>query len=266
MLGLRKVPILFRLVGLIRYLVDLLAFYALAAKTFFRAGTAGRRLGADQRNGQIAEAGLQALPLLSLIAIILGGIILGQAVDQLKRVGASQSIGNLLVVLVIRELGPLIPALLVLGRSGVSTTLTLFHMRMNGEINALESMGIDPMRYLVLPRLVGITTAVFGLTVFFNLLVIVGAYLFAGLTDLNVQAYTFFNRVADAVRWPDLVLLYVKANLFGLIISGICSYHGLVVRPKGQDPYGMARSGMMSAFLGIFLLDSVFVFFYFYIR
>ena len=65
---------------------------------------------------------------------------------------------------------------------------------------------------------------------------------------------------------PDLILLYVKANLFGLIISGICCYHGLAVRRRGHDIYGMARSGMMKAFVGIFMADIVFVFIYFYIH
>ena len=255
-----------RLAGILSYLLDLLAFYALAAKTFFKFGRAGRRLGAEQRNLQIFEAGVQALPLLSVVAVLLGGIILGQTIDQLKLVGAGESIGNLLVVIVIRELGPLIPALLVLGRSGTATTVTLFNMRTNGEINALESMGIDPMRYLVLPRLEGITTAVVGLTLFFNLFVILGAYLLSALTDMNVHAHTFFNRVADALRLPDLILLYIKANLFGVIISGICCYHGMVIRRRGVDLYQMARTGTMSAFLGIFLVDIVFVSVYFYLH
>lgn len=266
MLALKRLPLVHLLAYVLTYLLDLLAFYALAAKTFFKFDRAGRRLGAEERNRQIFEAGVQALPLLTLIAVLLGGIILGQAIDQLKLVGAGESIGNLLVVIVIRELGPLIPALLVLGRSGTATTVTLFNMRINGEINALESMGIDPMRYLILPRLEGITTAVVGLTLFFNLFVVLGAYLLAALTDMNVFAHTFFNRVADAIRLPDLILLYIKANVFGVIISGICCYHGLAIRGSEQDLYRMARSGMMNAFLGIFLVDIVFVFVYFYIH
>ncbi len=266
MLSVKRFRMVVSLARALGYLLDLLAFYALAARTFFQFGRSGRRLGADERNHQIFEAGVQALPLLIIVAVLLGGIILGQAIDQLKLIGAGESIGNLLVVIVIRELGPLIPALLVLGRSGTATTLTLFNMRLNGEINALESMGIDPMRFLVLPRLEGITTAVVGLAIFFNLFVILGAYLISALTDMNVQSHTFFNRVADAIRWPDLILLYLKANLFGLIISGVCCYHGLAIRRPGHDLYGMARSGMMNAFLGIFLIDIVFVFIYFYIH
>jgi phospholipid/cholesterol/gamma-HCH transport system permease protein len=262
----KRMPWILRITGLFGYLLDLLSFYALAGRTFFRFEHPGRRLAAETRNRQIVESGLHALPLLMVIAFAVGAIILAQTIDQLQRVGAAESIGNLLVVLVIRELGPLIPALLVLGRSGVATTLTLFNMRMNGEINALESMGIDPMRYLILPRLEGITTAVVCLTVFFNLFAILGAYLLAALTNLNVQPYTFFNRVADAMRWPDLILLYLKANLFGLVIAGVCSYHGLIVRPTTRQLYRMARSGMMNAFLGIFLIDILFVAFYFYFR
>lgn len=266
MLALKRVPVVLQFARALGYLLDLLAFYALATKTFFTGGRIGRRLGAEQRNRQIVDAGVHALPLVIIVAILLGGIILGQAIDQLKIVGASESIGNLLVVIVIRELGPLIPAILVLGRSGAATTVTLFNMRMNGEINALESMGIDPMRYLILPRLVGITTAVVGLAIFFNLFVILGAYLIAALTSMNVYSHSFFNRVADSIRWPDLILLYVKANIFGVIISGVCCYHGLAIRGTGDDVYGMARSGMMNAFLGIFFVDILFVFLYFYIH
>jgi phospholipid/cholesterol/gamma-HCH transport system permease protein len=266
MFALRRFPLFLKLAGILGYWLDLLAFYSLAAKTFFRSSRAGRRLATQERDRQIFEAGVQAVPLTILVAVVLGGIILTQAIDQLKMVGASESIGNLLVVIVLRELGPLIPALLVLGRSGTACTITLFDMRMNGEINVLESMGIDPMRYLVLPRIIGITTAVVGLAIFFNLFVILGSYLLSALTDMNLLAPTFFNRVADAIRWPDLILLYVKANLFGLIISGICCYHGLAVRRRGHDIYGMARSGMMKAFVAIFMADIVFVFIYFYIH
>src|SRR5436853_6708362 len=182
--ALRTLPVVLRFARALGYLLDLLAFYALAARTFFLGGHAGRRLGAEERNHQIFEAGVQALPLLIIVAALVGGIILGQAIDQLKLVGAGESIGNLLVVIVIRELGPLIPALLVLGRSGTATTVTLFNMRLNGEINALESMGIDPMKYLVLPRLEGITTAVVCLSILFNLFVVLGAYLLQTLTDM----------------------------------------------------------------------------------
>ncbi|MBV9464249.1 MAG: ABC transporter permease [Verrucomicrobiae bacterium] len=255
----RLIPGLTRVLGVARYLSDLLAFYALAARTYLRFPRAGRRLAADQRDREILRSGVGALPFLTLVAFLVGSIILGQVMDKLRSVGASSYLGNLLVVLVVRELGPLIPAMLVLGRSGTFTILSFFNMRTTGQITALEAMGVDPMRYLVLPRIEALTLSVAALSIFFNLLVIVGAYLLASWADANVQAFTFFNRVADAIRWPDLVLFYAKAMLFGFIISGICCYHGLAVRARSEDLYRMARVGMMNAFLGILMVDVCFV-------
>src|SRR5882724_6620328 len=116
---------------------------------------------------EIARAGLRMLPMFLFMSAALGLVVIGQTVSWLTRVGAINYLGSVMVIVVVRELGPLMTALLVLARIGTSNVIELGTARALGEVEALEALGIDPIHYLVVPRVIGMAIGIFSLTVYF---------------------------------------------------------------------------------------------------
>ena len=115
---------------------------------------------------ETSRAGLRLLPMFLFVALALGLLVIGQSVSWLTRVGAINYLGTIMVIVVVRELGPLLAALLILARIGTANVVELGTSRATGEVEALEALGIDPIHYLVVPRVVGLALSVFSLTVY----------------------------------------------------------------------------------------------------
>jgi phospholipid/cholesterol/gamma-HCH transport system permease protein len=208
---------------------------------------------------QVDLAGVRLLPIISFAAFILGFVAIGQTVSLLSQVGATQYAGTAMVIVVFRELGPLVAALLVLARVGTATVIELGQMRSLGEIEALEALGIDPIHYLVVPRVIGLALSIFALTVYFILIALFSGYLFAFLQDVPLMPGTYIDQIASALRWEDFVLLALKTFVFGSIIAMVTCYQGLG-KPLRQEDLAKAatRAVMLNVELCI-LLDAVFM-------
>jgi ABC-type transporter Mla maintaining outer membrane lipid asymmetry ATPase subunit MlaF len=131
------------------------------------------------------------------------------------------------VTIVIRELAPLVAGLVVLARVGTASVIELGTARALGEIEALEALGIDPIHYLVVPRVIGFTVAVSGLTVYFLLLALASGYAFAFVRGLPLSLEEYFNHVAAALTLADFPLLAIKTALFGSLTGLVICYQGL---------------------------------------
>jgi phospholipid/cholesterol/gamma-HCH transport system permease protein len=178
---------------------------------------------------QIYFTGFQALPIMSMLALIAGTLVIIQMSSQLSKVGGGDLLGNLLVVLIIRELGPLITALVVVARSGTAVASELGNMRVNHEIEALESMGIDPLSYIVFPRLAGGIISVVCLAFYFCVVALFGGYLFAQF--IHPISFTFYvDSIANAISRADVLLFLIKNIFSGGMIFTICCYQGLLVK------------------------------------
>jgi phospholipid/cholesterol/gamma-HCH transport system permease protein len=207
----------------------------------------------------IRRAGVQLFPMVSFIALALGLVIIGQTVALLTRVGAQEYIGTVMVTVVVRELGPLLTAILVLARSGTSNAIELGTARALGEVEALESLGIDPVQYLVMPRVIGLAAAVFCLTTYLILIATTCGYLFAFLQDVRLTPAAYFNQIGDALRWQDFVLLALKTLLFGAIIAVVNCYHGLARPLKIEDVSQVTTRAVVESVIGCVLVDAVFL-------
>jgi len=193
---------------------------------------------------QIYFTAVQALPLIIPIALLIGSVL----IVQFALLGGQYDTGKMMVLLVIRELGPMITALIVILRSATSVTIELSYMSVGREIEAIELAGIDPMRILCVPRLIGITTAVFSLFLVFGLLAIAGGY---GLVWVGtyVPVGNFYSQVSQALTATDLVVGGIKAMVFGVTITIISIYHGLVTRDQiTQIPQATSRAAVQSFF------------------
>jgi len=177
---------------------------------------------------EIHRAGVQLLPMFFFAAAALGFLVIGQTVAWLSRVEAANNLlGNIMVIVVVREFGPLLTALLVLARVGTANVVELGTARALGEVEALEALGIDPVHYLVVPRVVGMAVGVFALTVYLILGTLVSGYLWAFIQAVPLLPGDYFRQLAGALSYLDFALLALKTCAFGFIIAIVTCYHGL---------------------------------------
>src|SRR6266478_5244988 len=176
---------------------------------------------------ETSRAGLRLLPMFLFISAALGLLVIGQTVSWLTRVGAINYLGTIMVIVVVRELGPLLTALLVLARIGTANVVELGTARATGEVEALEALGIDPVHYLVAPRVVGLAFGIFSLTVYLILGALVSGYIWAFLQDVPLRVSDYFRQLAASLSGWDFALLALKTWIFGFIIAIVTCYHGL---------------------------------------
>lgn len=208
---------------------------------------------------QIWDAGVRLLPMIGFLAAALGLVIIGQTLALLTTVGAERYIGIIMVTVVVRELGPLLTAILVIARSGTATVVELGTVRALGEVEALESLGIDPVHYLVVPRVIGIATSVFCLTMYFVVVALVSGWVFAFLRDVPLLPSDYFGQLAENLRWQDFVLLFLKTSLFGSVIGVVSCFHGLARPLRVEEVSRVATRAVVESVVGCVLLDAVFL-------
>ena len=211
---------------------------------------------------QIFRAGVRLVPVVGFMGCALGLVIIGQTVTLLTSVGAQNYTGMVMVTVVVRELGPIVAALLVLARVGTAIVIELGTARAQGEVEALEALGIDPIHYLVVPRVFGLAVASFALTVYLIIVAIVSGYVFAFVQDVPLKPGDYFAQLAQALRWQDFALLAVKTVCFGSTIAVVCCYQGLAQRLRIEDVSAATIRAVMHSLVVCVLLDAVFIVIY----
>jgi len=218
---------------------------------------AGRAVVLRVTLNQIRFTAVHAIGLVVLLSGILSFLVISQAIRELGRIGATSLIGTLIVVAIVRELGPLITALAVVGRSGTAIAAELATNTVMGEVRALEGMGIDPRQYLVLPRFIGAVVSLFALLVVFDIVAIAAGFAAASLNGMTGSRYA--EIVLRSLSARDVWLTVAKALAFGLIVGILPSYFGLSVRRAATDvPVAVGRATVASI-VGLFLCSALFV-------
>ncbi len=211
---------------------------------------------------QTARAGLRLLPLVTFFAATLGLVVIGQTVSLLSRLEATQYLGLVMVTSVVRELGPLLTALLVLLRIGAANVIELGTARALGEVEALEALGIDPIHYLVVPRVIGMALGVFALTVYLLVGALISGYAWAFLQDVPLLPGRYIHQLANALRGLDFVVLAVKTCLFGGIIATVTCYHGLAQPLRLQEVSSASIRALAQSVVLCVLIDAGFLLVY----
>jgi phospholipid/cholesterol/gamma-HCH transport system permease protein len=216
----------------------------------------------EQVRQEIARAGLRLLPMFLFLAAALGFLVIGQTVSWLTRVGAINYLGTVMVVVVVRELGPLLTALVVLARVGTANVVELGTARATGEVEALEALGIDPVHYLVVPRVLGMALGIFSLTVYLILGAVVSGYLWAFLQDVPLTPGDYFRQLAGALSWLDFALLALKTLCFGVIIAVVTCYHGLAQPLRLAEVSAATVRAVAQGLVACVFLDALFIVIY----
>jgi phospholipid/cholesterol/gamma-HCH transport system permease protein len=206
--------------------VFLTLYLAFRATVFHRAQGFRTILGVV--GSQIYFTGYQALPLISVLAMAVGGVVVMQSGSQFNLLGGTSFIGQLMVIVVVREVGPLLTALIVIARSGTAIASELGNMKANREIEALETMGINTSSFIVFPRIAGGIISVVCLAFYFIAAAMIGGYLMARITQ-NVPLDFYMDSIAQAFAEADVYLFLLKIVFSGAIIFTVCCYQGLQV-------------------------------------
>ena len=219
----------------------------------------------DSRNIilQTFFTGVEIFPILFVVATLFGTIVIIEVISMMGKMGFSDVVGSLIVVVIIRELGPILTAFLIAGRSGSSLTTYIGSMVINSEVDALATMGVDPIRFLVMPGLIGGCIALFIMNIFFSVsaicagfLVTKGAILLSG-NMLNIQLTWSYlsHEILGAISMTDFVFIIVKPLVFGAIITTNACYQALNInRDVRQVPKAVSRS-VIKSFLYVVLAD-----------
>ena len=205
---------------------------------------------------QVRFTGVQALPFLSFVSAVVSVLIVIQVLDQATKVGFEAIIGTVFVAGLIREMGPLLTAVVVIGRSGTAIAAELGTNRVMEEITALETMGIDPLHYVVFPRLVGVTVATVCLVVYFDGIALFFGYLAAQLTT-GMGLATYLRYIIDELTVADFYVTGLKGLLFGIIIALLPSFHGLVVRRVPTEVPKAVTRAVVECLALVFLVSAI---------
>ena len=211
------------------------------------------------------RAGVDGLPIVGLIGLLLGLIIAFMTSLQLKQFGANIYVASLLAVAMVQELGPIMTAILVAGRSGSAFAAEIGTMKVNEEVDALVTMGFDPVRFLAVPKVLAAMIVVPLLTIYAILFGLLGG-LVIGVLGLDLTVYSYITETQRCLELFDIISTLVKSMVFAMLIAGIGCQRGFQVR-GGAEAVGSATTAAVVA--GIFLIivtDSAFALALHYVR
>jgi phospholipid/cholesterol/gamma-HCH transport system permease protein len=201
---------------------------------------------------QMVRIGVQAVPMTALVSLSIGLTLAMQAAAELSRMGATAYVPDLVGISLLRELGPLLVGVVVIGRSGSAVTAELGTMKVNEEIEALATMAIDPVRFLVVPRFLAMLIMLPTLTVFGNYIGFVGGWLVWNFAlGFNTNAYIL--RIIASAEPLDLYVGVIKSVVFAWLIGTVCCQKGLAVT-GGAEGVGRATTGSVVASIMLMLL------------
>jgi phospholipid/cholesterol/gamma-HCH transport system permease protein len=203
------------------------------------------------------RTGADALPIVLLINFLVGLVMAFQASVQLKRFGANILVADLIGISMTRELGPLMTAIVVCGRSGAAYAAELGTMAVNEEIDALRMLGLSPMRFLVLPRVLGILFVLPLLACFADVMGILGGFTVA-LTRLDLTATAYFRQTIHAVKLWDVYSGIIKAGVFAVCIALIACQQGLASTGGAEGVGKRTTAAVVASLFTLILVDALF--------
>ncbi len=212
---------------------------------------------------QIYVSGTQSLPLVSIISFFVGVILALQSAYQLQRLSSEIYIAPLVSLSLCRELGPVLASLIVAGRVGSSVAASFGSMKITEQIDALRSLGISPIKFLVTPRFVGLLISLPLLIIWADLVGILGGFLVC-VTKLKINPYTYLKMSFDVLRFKDYFIGIFKGFIFGGCISIISSFEGFRTEFGAEGVGKAVIKAVVKSFLLIIFLDCILTFIFFF--
>lgn len=235
----------------------LLAFLGESATALVRSLIQPRRIRWKSILYNLQTTGVAALPITGLLSFLLGIVIAYQGAEQLLRVGANIYIVDLVGLSMVRELSPLITAIIIAGRSGSAYTAQIATMKVTEEVDALRTIGVGPLDLLVLPKVIALVIALPLLTVYTDIMGVLGGMVMAR-AQLDVGFSTFFDRLGDAVSLTSFLIGIGKAPIFAVIISLVGCYQGFQVTGSAESVGQQTTKSVVQSIFLVILADALF--------
>lgn len=235
----------------------LLAFLGISATALLRSLAQPHRFRWRPILYNLQTAGVVALPITGLLSFLLGIVIAYQGAEQLQRVGANIYIADLVGLSMLRELSPLITAIIVAGRSGSAYAAQIGTMKVTEEIDALRTIGIAPLELLVLPKVIALMIALPLLTLYTDAMGVLGGMVMARI-QLDVGYATFLDRFDDAVSTTSFLIGIGKAPVFAAIIALVGCYQGFQVSGSAESVGQQTTTSVVQAIFLVILVDALF--------
>jgi len=244
-----------------RSLYGLLDFFGATVITFGSLIRHPRRVRINALARQFEVVGVQALAIIGLMSFLIGIVIAQQGAVQLRQFGAEVFAINLIGRITIRELGVLMTAIMVAGRSGSAFAAQLGSMKLAEEIDAMRTIGVSPMEALVLPRVISTVLLMPMLGFYAAMVAMIGGGIFCWI-DLDIPPITFVQRIREVVPLTDLWVGLIKAPVFGMIIAISGCFQGMQVKGNAEEVGLRTTASVVQAIFLVIVLDAVFAVFF----
>lgn len=213
---------------------------------------------------EMVKVGYNSVPIVAVISLFMGIILALQAAYQLKKVGALIYVADLVGVSLTRELAPILTAIIVAGRSGSAFAAEIGSMKAAEEVDALITMGINPVRFLVVPKLIALMIMLPALTVFADFIGILGGFLLS-ITELEIHPYNYFQQTLNALVIKDIITGLIKALAFSIIITIVGAYQGFKVEGGAEEVGRRTTASVVTSIFLVIVFDLFFTtMFYFF--
>jgi phospholipid/cholesterol/gamma-HCH transport system permease protein len=215
---------------------------------------------------QMSKIGVDSLPIASLISLFTGMVLALQSAYQMQRFSAEMYIASLVAVSMTRELGPVLTALIVAGRVGASITAELGTMKVTEQIDALETLATNPIKYLVVPRFLALMIMLPLLTVYADMIGILGGYT-VGVYKLGISHALYMKNTWTVLKYKDVFTGLIKSYFFAIIICIVACYEGMKAEGGAEGVGRATTSSVVMSFILIIAFDCFFTaLFYFVAR
>ena len=235
----------------------LLNFFGMTIVKLLQAFANPRRLRFVSLVHQIEQTGLNAIPIVALLSFLIGVVLAYQGADQLRQFGAEIFTVDLLAISVLREIGVLLTAIMVAGRSGSAFTAQIGTMKVNEEVDAMQTFGLDPVEVLVLPRVNALMITLPLLAFIADLSGLLGGAAMS-IFSLDLSVVQFLRQLESAVSLKNLLVGLVKAPVFAFLIAMVGCYEGLRVSGSAESVGRMTTQSVVEAIFLVIVADAVF--------
>ncbi len=235
------------------YLGDLAQLTGNAARAVFIGPFRGKSVSFTRAVHQAVAVGIEALPIASLISFFIGMILALQGAYELRRLGALQLVASAVAISMTRELGPLMTAIIVIGRSGSAFAAEIGTMKVNEEIDALQTMALEPVHFLVAPKFLAMILMLPCLTTWSDFMGVLGGALF-GISSAGFTLQSYLRATIDAIVMRDIITGLIKSLMFGIVITAVGCQEGF---STGLGSEQVGRSTTSAVVKSIFLVIAV---------
>jgi phospholipid/cholesterol/gamma-HCH transport system permease protein len=243
--------------GGLAYIGDLARLTGRAANSAFIAPFRGQRIRIGRAVHQAVAVGIEALPIVSLITFFVGTILALQSAYELRKFGALQFVASAVAISITRELGPLMTAIVVIGRSGSAFAAEIGTMKVNEEIDAIETMALDPIQFLVTPKFLAMMLMMPCLTTWADFMGVMGGGVF-GVSAAGFTFGTYIQATLDALILRDIVTGLIKSVMFGLVITAVGCHEGFSTGAGSEEVGRSTTTAVVNSIFLVIIVDLVF--------